>query len=340
VSPLRTHPVTRLLLVLLVTSSMVLSGGWSPDSDSNTPNAMCPDSPQTDCTKIDPAWDDETSWLPPDAPRPTGLGPNGNAGAANAPVAGFGQYTVDLAAGTITGPSGITAIAATDRAIVLNGDVWVRGTYSQNRRLTIVARNRAAAGDAGRAADIHLIGPAVGFAAGTGRSLGLVAQGNIVLEMPSPAGGGINAAAAGSSNPCLTYVGAALLAETGRVQIPAEYMTETPWSYRSDITSTTAPINAAPICGGQLVINGSVTAHVPPQLTWTWKPEGPGYPSYTTGYTNRQYLWNPELLRTPPPFFPTSEDWRTEGWREGNPDCLTTTGSVGGRSDALEVDCT
>lgn len=170
-------------------------------------------------------------------------------------------------------------------AFLLDGDVYVRGSTS--RRVTIAARSTLA----GKPADIHIIGDTVSN--GSSASLGLIAQGNVIVEtrrttIPYP-------------NCPVSNIRAAIVAETGRFSIEPDYLSE-------------IPVTGAPQCGA-LTVTGSVSSHHAPVLSWSWGP-------IRAGFSSRNYVWDTNLLKTPPPYFPTAEDWKLVGWKEANASCL------------------
>ncbi len=170
-------------------------------------------------------------------------------------------------------------------AFVFDEDVRVRGRAAPDVRVTIAAERRGSA-----SASIFIDGNLI---KGDDRTsaIGLLAQGDVVLWMAMP-------------SYCPTHtVQAAIVAATGGMTIPTRYTT-------NELQST------APRCGS-IVIDWSVAGHRPPTLIWSW----PG--GYGAGYGGmRDYRWDRELKRNPPPYFPLTGTWQPFQVREANVDCL------------------
>lgn len=178
-------------------------------------------------------------------------------------------------------------------AFVFDEDVRVRGTASPDRRVTIAAERNG-----GATASIFVDGNLIKGDDKTS-SIGLIAQGDVVLWMEKPT-------SAASVCPMNTLQ-AAIVAATGGVTIPTRYTTD-------ELQSN------APNCGGTVLIDGSLAGHRPPTLVWTWTS---GASTYKAGFTgNREYRWDTELKRNPPPYFPLTGTWQPFQVREANVDCL------------------
>lgn len=208
----------------------------------------------------------------------------------NSPAAGQ-SYKVTLSPGQVVVEDPVTGnsipIANTGTqplAILLNGDARVEGTTGN--RVTIAVRN---SNPAGAAANIVLTGDTQRGGA-PGDALGLIAQGHVILDMRPPA-------------TCpVSNVTAAIVAAGGGLTIPPGYTTE---MYQSADT---------PRCANSLLITGSIASHRTPMLLWRW---GGAW----AGYTSRSYVWDPQLGRSQPPYFPTSGNWDIVGWKSANMDC-------------------
>lgn len=196
---------------------------------------------------------------------------------------------------TIRYPNGASlGTIALDRvnAFVFDEDVRVRGTAAADVRVTIAAERSG-----GAAASIFVDGD---LRKGDDRtsSIGLIAQGDIILWMEN--------GPAGLRCP-VGVVQAAMVAATGGVTIPTKYTT-------SEVQTT------APECG-TVVVDGSVAGHRPPTLVWRWRADTGD--TYAAGYdTRREYRWDEQLKRNPPPYFPLTGSWQAFQMREANTDCL------------------
>lgn len=177
-------------------------------------------------------------------------------------------------------------------AFVFDEDVKVRGTAAPDVRITIAAERSG-----GAAASIFVDGD---LRKGDDRSssIGLIAQGDIILWMEN--------GAKGLSCP-VDVVQAAMVAATGGVTIPTKYTT-------NEVQTT------APECG-TVIVDGSVAGHRPPTLVWRWRADNGT--TYAAGYdTRRDYRWDEQLKRNPPPYFPLTGSWQAFQVREANTDCL------------------
>lgn len=178
-------------------------------------------------------------------------------------------------------------------AFVFDEDVRVHGSVSPDRRVTIAAERNG-----GATASIFVDGNIVKGDDKTS-SIGLIAQGDVVLWMERPAN---------ASSVCpVNTLQAAIVAATGGVTIPTRYTTD-------ELQST------APNCSGTVLIDGSLAGHRPPTLIWAWSS---GASTYKAGFTGtRDYRWDTELKRNPPPYFPLTGTWQPFQVREANVDCL------------------
>jgi hypothetical protein len=192
------------------------------------------------------------------------------------------SMTVSYPDGTFAGTYGLGRV----NAFVFDEDVRVRGTVGADRRVTIAAER-----DGGASASIYVDGDLVKGDDRTS-SIGLLAQGDVVLWMFPP------------NNCPVGTMQAAVVAASGGVTIPTRFTTN---ELQTNV----------PNCTGAVVIDGSLAGHRPPTLVWTW----PGVPA--AGYAGtRDYRWDQELKRNPPPFFPLTGLWQPFQVREANVDCL------------------
>lgn len=177
-------------------------------------------------------------------------------------------------------------------AFVFDEDVKVRGTAGADVRVTIAAER-----DGGAAASIFIDGD---LRKGNQRSsaIGLIAQGDIILWMERGASG---------LHCPVGHAQAAMVAATGGVTIPTKYTT-------NEVQTT------APRCGN-VIVDGSLAGHRPPTLVWRWKADTGA--SFAAGYDGRRdYRWDEQLKRNPPPYFPLTGSWQAFQVREANSDCL------------------
>lgn len=196
-----------------------------------------------------------------------------------------GQYT--SWSQTINTPAGSTT------ALLFADNVIVSGTTSA--RLTIAARKPGAAvpvvssQERTGAANMFIHGDVK--SSGASGVLGLIAQGGLVLQ--GLAGGG-----------CVREINAGMMAMGGTLTIDPRYTTEIHHS-------------GGAACG-TLKVAGSLAAHRSPVLFWQWANVS-GY----VGYNQRDYVWDADLRRNPPPYFPTTETWDSKHVRPADLDCFT-----------------
>jgi hypothetical protein len=206
------------------------------------------------------------------------------------------QVTISGSTMTVNYPNGArrgTYTLGRVNAFVFDEDVRVHGRISPDRRITIAAERVN-----GATASIFVDGDLVKGDPRTS-SIGLIAQGDVVLWMDR-SGGTVNCP--------IRQLQAAIVAATGGVTIPTKYTT-------NELQST------APNCRNRVLIDGSLAGHRPPTLIWTWTTSSGR--SYHAGFTgSRDYRWDTNLKRNPPPFFPLTGSWQPFQVREANIDCL------------------
>lgn len=164
-----------------------------------------------------------------------------------------------------------------------------------NARVTIAARKPGTWSpdvESG-SANIYLTGNT--FESGDGSVLGLMAQGGVILDAIKQPDG---------NHACIDRVSAGIVAMSGTLTIDPRYTTRL---YQS----------GGPRCG-PIDIDGSLAAHRSPVLYWTWQNVG-GH----AGYSSRDYSWNSDLRRNPPPYFPTTDTWEARHVRPVNVDCFS-----------------
>ncbi|MCW2961291.1 MAG: hypothetical protein JWM25_1104 [Thermoleophilia bacterium] len=194
---------------------------------------------------------------------------------------------------TIPAGTGSTAILVEDDILLHGGDL--------EGRVTIAARRL----DRG-SANIYIDGNVNPNTTRPGRTLGLIAQGDIVIDMEGGTSGG--------STPTIdcrvTIIRAAMIAAAGGLTIPTQYTTSTIQS-------------RPPQCREPLLVDGSVAGHRSPNLQWQWAgwDDPVNYPGRWVGYWDREYRWDTRLLSSPPPYFPLTGTWQAVSVRVGNVDC-------------------
>ena len=72
---------------------------------------------------------------------------------------------------------------------------------------------------------------------------------------------------------------------------------------------------AMPFCSKTFTYDGSLATHYMPLMHLAWGPQ-------QVGYGDRAYKYDPRLLKTPPPMFPTTGPWQVSTWKDANPQCL------------------
>lgn len=204
------------------------------------------------------------------------------------------KYPMGGWSGWMSAGSGAGAVLFQDDVIVEGGNMTTRFT---------VAASRPNSGSA----SIYIRGNVNAGVTAPGKTLGLIAQGNIIVDM------------IGTVGACnVTTIRAAMVAAAGGVSIPPEYATD---QIQQD----------APRCSTPLLIDGSIAAHRPPLLELTWADDTPSHPSWT-GYAKRIYKWDKRLINATPPYFPLTGSWQATSVREANIDCY-----AGGRK--LDANC-
>lgn len=124
--------------------------------------------------------------------------------------------------------------------------------------------------------------------------LGLMAQGSVILDAVKRPDG---------SHACIDRVSAGMVAMAGTLTVDPRY-------------TTRLFQDGGPRCG-PIEIDGSLAAHRSPVLYWTW----PNVARHA-GYSTRDYSWNADLRRNPPPYFPTTDTWEARHVRPVNADCF------------------
>jgi hypothetical protein len=181
--------------------------------------------------------------------------------------------------------------------------VTVEGTTSG--RVTIIARrpvqttSMAIDGSSNGAANIYVIGDVQHT--GQGSSVGLVAQGGLLLSAMKKNGGNI---------PCVSRIEAAMIGVTGTIALDPRYLTVLDQAY-NELK-----------CSNQLRLDGALAAHRSPILYWEWN-SGKSF-----GYPNRVYEFDENLRKAPPPEFPNASPWQAVQIKPANIDCLVNGGGA------------
>jgi hypothetical protein len=188
--------------------------------------------------------------------------------------------------------STIGTAAGKPLTLLFDRDVQVRSTAASNARLTIAAwtdRVVRAAPSVIVTGDVLRGTPST--AANGARAIGLLAEGDIVLDP--------------SSSTYPKQIQAALLSATGGVRLP--------WRYRTPVR-VTSPANFYPAQRASLSIIGSIASHSSIATRWSWGSDW-------IGWSARTYAWDPWLATYPPPYWPASNPWEIVDQSEANADC-------------------
>jgi hypothetical protein len=222
---------------------------------------------------------------------------------------GGGTYVVRLGASSVSissslGNEVINLVPGPDSdslALLLDGDVRLSGALSvgpgRAGRVTIATRRRTTSD---RRPQVYLqatSGGVVGAADPNHSSVGVITQGDVVLDTP-PIG-------------CLQRVNLAAISSAGSVTIPPELVTIAP-----------PTIDLAAKACGRLVLDGSFSAHGQLITSIRWPDVRTGGWTATAGYPEPTLQYNRNLFLTPPPFFPTATPWSVTKVKDANDSCL------------------
>lgn len=129
-------------------------------------------------------------------------------------------------------------------------------------------------------------------------SVGVISQGNVIMDVPP-------------DSSCLRQISLAAVSEAGSVTIPPELVTLAP-----------AAINLNSKVCGAATYRGSFAAHGTFVSSMSWiLSDGSRTPSI--GYASPTLTYNPTLFRVPPPFFPTATPWAVADVKAASNSCLT-----------------
>ena len=226
---------------------------------------------------------------------------------------GRGPYDVTMSAGGISwtsenGGGGFAAAGgnvrngdANSAVVLFNDEVRVSGSVSgmgvRASRVTIAAYREDP-----NALPANIVlrgGGTVGGANPRTDSVGLVAQGDVILDVP-PEG------------QCLGTVNAAVATAGGGVTMPQSLLTLT--KPAADVSSSNC---------GNITLTGSYVAHNPPRTFVRWTNKD-GDEVGRAGYGTANYNYSDALYVNPPPLFPTSRPWAMTKVADAKNVCLTT----------------
>lgn len=236
------------------------------------------------------------------------------------------RYVVTLSGNSVT-IAGVGTYTATWKGLVilLDNNVWVSGMVSSDARITIAAWDRNLNDNSGvvgySGASIYVYGDTGLNSPATqpNDTLGLLAQGDVVLNIDPPGGG--SGCRASMSNAKLN---AAVVAMSGAITIPPRWKLPTP-----------PPGADAPTCG-TLSMMGSFAGHYTPlvhgrldvcDLDDNGDPVNCS-PTFEVGYPVRNYRYDPHLYDNPPPYFPLTGPWQKEAYKDANEDCFDSAGNL------------
>ena len=205
---------------------------------------------------------------------------------------GSGPWNVHLSGSsmTATSPNGSLAPvnAAGGAVVYLPGEINLTGTLTGGA-LTIGVGNVGGFNVNG-SATVNLRGNGfIGAVPSSPAVLGLVVEGDIIPRF--------------DEGSCPSGLGAAVVSASGTLGIPPQFRVPT------------EPPGALPMCAKKFSFTGSLGTHYMPlmRMGWTYKE---------TGYTDRSYAYDPKLLVSAPPMFPTTGPWQTSTWKDADPRCL------------------
>ncbi len=179
-----------------------------------------------------------------------------------------------------------------------------QGTRGLDGRLTVAA---SAAGLEGRSAEV-LLNSNLTLRDPQNDSLGIISEGNIVINFPSTADTLFNL------SQCISNIQAALVSLTGGVRLPSGMLAQEPNGGQG-----WAAFMKGAMCP-RINIFGSIAAHNAPILIWNTPQTATE--SFSIGWTQRTYSWNSNLRTLPPPYFPKTERWSALRSTPANELCL------------------
>ena len=208
--------------------------------------------------------------------------------------AGNGPWNVTLSGSTLnaSSPGGSLSVNAAGGAVVLlKGRVRLSGMLTGGQ-LTLGVGN-AGGFNVNGSASVELIGNGTIGASTAGNSVfGLVVEGDVIPAI--------------NEGSCPAGLNAAVVSASGTLGIPPQYRVPVPQS--PDM----------PHCNNHFKFVGSLGTHYMPLMRLVWNPV------YWVGYKDRSYAYDPRLLETAPPMFPTTGPWQASTWKDADPRCLST----------------
>lgn len=218
-----------------------------------------------------------------------------------------GPYVVRLGNSTISvNGVGIPLAAAADSgsmSVLLDGHTTVMGalTMPGNRagRVTIAVRRRSTADRQPRVTLSPAGGTTVGAATPQKDTVGIVTQGDIVLDH--------------APNGCLRGVNLAAISQSGSITLTPEFVTLAPPAVNLAGRECSAPVG----------LYGSFAGHGQLLASIVWPDVRTGGLTPRVGYTRPQLRYNRNLFRNPAPFFPTALPWGVAKVKDADRRCLS-----------------
>ncbi|MCW2923065.1 MAG: hypothetical protein JWM98_469 [Thermoleophilia bacterium] len=224
-------------------------------------------------------------------------------------VTGAAPYDVVLGAGSVrVNGRSYGLVGGPDSgslAVLLDGDVTVRGALSYQPgkagRVTIATRRRTVTD---RNPRVHLRGGGtVGGATRDLDTVGIISQGDVVLDGPAPAG---------PSYPCMSNINVAAIAQAGSVTVSPEFVTLAP----------PAVALGGRECSGAVRFHGAFAGHGQFLASIKWPDIVNGGVTPSVGYSNPALDYNDNLYLNPPPFFPAATPWSMTRVKDADTKCL------------------
>lgn len=186
-------------------------------------------------------------------------------------------------------------------AVLVDGNVTLSGSLTMpgNRagRVTIATHHT------GNTARTNIFlrnnNDVVGAAVANKDTVGIIAEGDIVLGSPPAAG-------------CARAFNMAAISMSGSITLAPEFVTLAPPAVNLN--------NKA--CSGTVPFHGSLAGHgqFAPSISWLNPATGSRTPY--VGYTRPRFDYNPNLFTNPPPFFPTATPWAVVTAKDADNRCL------------------
>ena len=215
-----------------------------------------------------------------------------------------GVYDATLSAGTVnvTGPESGSYPVGIGKSFLFSGEVRVSGVTRERLTIAAEAPDRRSGGNIRIVGDVGSFDPSNGATQAQHSSsvLGLVAQGDVILDPPGCGADGE------------LFIHAALVAQSGGVTLDPQKATQNyqPGNFQCD----------------KVNIKGSIASHRAPVLEWRWD-SGDWFGFDRRDYNYDEYkvvggVQHNHLKLNPPPFFPNDGRWEILRAEENNVDCL------------------